>query len=77
MSEITFTETKIKRNRVSILISKMGFKPEPSYEKLKELNITMHRFNKIIENSVEMSSSEMFGFAKWLNVDIQELFENQ
>lgn len=77
MSEIQSSETVITRNRVAEIISKMGFKPEPSNERLKELNLTMHRFNKVIENTVELTSSELVNISAWLKVEIKDLFETK
>jgi len=77
MNKNLFNEVEITKNRVKELILKMGFKPEPTDEKLKELFLTRHRFTKILENNVELTSSELVNIANWLKVDIKELFEVQ
>jgi hypothetical protein len=35
--------------------------------------MTIHRFNKILDNKVELTLNEANGFANWLGVTIEEL----
>ncbi|MDR0713362.1 MAG: hypothetical protein LBF89_03770 [Bacteroidales bacterium] len=49
--------------------------PQPSF--LRELGMSMHRFNKIIRNDVEMSMSEALVFVRVLNCTLEELFYDE
>lgn len=45
----------------------------PTDEVLQTLDITIHRFNKILDNKVGLTLDEAAGFATWLGVTIEEL----
>lgn len=63
----------MQKNRVMAVITAMGFKPEPTEQKLSELRMTRHRFNKIIENEADLTTTELLALAAWLKVDIKEI----
>jgi hypothetical protein len=65
------------KNRIREIFTEKGFKEVvPTDQQLEIMNIeSLHRFNRIIENSgKEISSSEAFAFAKWLEVKLNDIF---
>ena len=61
-------------NCVKHILQKRGFKiAVPTDQVLQELDITLHRFNKILDNKVEITLTEAAAFANWLKVSIEEL----
>lgn len=62
-------------NTIQSLLMARGFKRVvPTDEVLQSLdNMTLHRFNKILDNKVKMTLEEAAAFATWLNVSIEEL----
>ena len=62
-------------NTIQSLLVARGFKKVvPTDEVLLALdNMTLHRFNKILENKVKLTLEEAAAFATWLNVSIEEL----
>jgi hypothetical protein len=73
-------KTQIKKhttmhNTIQSLFIAKGFKKVvPTDEILQALdNMTLHRFNKILDNKVKMTLEEAAAFATWLNVPIEDL----
>lgn len=69
-----------QKNKIrQIVREKFLLEPERPTEKLlKRLGITINRFNQIINNSgsKEMDAVEIQRFATWLQVPIEEIFDN-
>lgn len=69
-----------QKNKIrQIVREKFLLEPERPTEKLlKRLGITINRFNQIINNSgsKEMDAVEIQRFAIWLQVPIEEIFDN-
>jgi len=67
--------TTMHTNTIQSLLAARGFKKVvPTDEVLQALdNMTLHRFNKILENKVKLTLEEAAAFATWLNVSIEEL----
>lgn len=62
------------QNRINVILNQKGFKKyTPTVELLDSLDLTLHRFNKIIENKVDLTATEMHQFSKWLKVDVSDL----
>lgn len=64
----------ITQNLINTILNEKGFKKyTPTDSLLFKLDITVTRFNKIIENKAEMTASELQNFALWLDTPIQNL----
>jgi hypothetical protein len=66
------------KNRIKeILDARLGSSLRPSERTLQQLNVhTLHRFNKILNNKVDMTQAEIAAFKQWLHLDsFEELFE--
>ena len=62
------------KNLINQILNKRGFKKyTPTDELLSKMEITVTRFNKIIENKTEMTASELQKFSVWLDTPIQNL----
>lgn len=62
------------QNRINVILNQKGFKKfTPTDDLLLTLNISLTRFNKIVENKVELTASELQNFSNWLNTPIQDL----
>lgn len=68
------TQSGAHQNTIMHLINARGFKSiVPTDEVLQTLDMTIHRFNKILDNKVGMTLTEAAGFSTWLGVAIEEL----
>jgi nucleoside 2-deoxyribosyltransferase len=68
------------KNRIREILTEKGFKEVvPTDQQLEKMNIeSLHRFNRIIENSgKEISASEAFTFANWLSVKVNDIFAKE
>jgi hypothetical protein len=67
--------TTMHTNTIQSLLTAKGFKKVvPTDEILQALdNMTLHRFNKILDNKVKMTLEEAAAFANWLSVPIEDL----
>lgn len=66
------------KNRIREILTNRGYKEViPTDEQLERMNIeSLHRFNRIVDNSGKViTTEEAFAFAKWLGVEIIEIFE--
>lgn len=75
MSNNTENENKTTKNRVAQIVENMGFRPIPTELQLMKLNMTQHRWTKILNNTVDLTGTELVNIANWLKVDIKDLFE--
>lgn len=74
MNEITENQVK-NPNRIKEIITNRGFeKFRPTDAILEKIGITPHRFNKVIDNEVELTSQELIRIAEWLAVDLKEIY---
>jgi hypothetical protein len=65
------------KNRIREILELKGFKEVvPTDQQLETMNIeSLHRFNRIVENSGKViTSEEAFAFAKWLEVELIDIF---
>ncbi|WP_113636059.1 hypothetical protein [Nubsella zeaxanthinifaciens] len=61
-------------NSIKSILFERGFKSVvPTDSVLQTLDITLHRFNKILDNKTELTLTEANSFAEWLGVTIEEL----
>lgn len=68
------TQSGTHQNLIMQIISARGFKSVvPTDEVLQTLDMTIHRFNKILDNKVGLTFDEAAGFATWLGVTMEEL----
>jgi len=66
------------KNRIREILEAKGIKEVvPTDQQLEKMNIeSLHRFNRIVENSGKViTTEEAFAFAKWLEVDLNDIFE--
>jgi len=65
------------KNRIREILELKGYKEVvPTDQQLEKMNIeSLHRFNRIVENSGKViTSEEAFAFAKWFEVDLNDIF---
>lgn len=68
------TQSGTHQNLIMQIISARGFKSVvPTDDVLQTLDMTIHRFNKILDNKVGLTFDEAAGFATWLGVTLEEL----
>lgn len=72
------TEKIEAKNNIKQILNDRGFEAVTPTEKiLTGLNITIHRFNKIIDNKVVLTANELFYFSKWLKVPVSSILQYQ
>ena len=70
-------ETKtMPTNRISQILRNQGFENvRPTDNLLSHLGLTIHQFNRIVENKAQPTTAQMLAFKSWLKLDsIDELF---
>ncbi|MFD1632008.1 hypothetical protein [Pseudopedobacter beijingensis] len=64
------------KNRIKEVLNSKGFKTvTPTEAVLNSIGITLHRFNKIADNKVDVTAGELIGFSNWLNIPIDGLID--
>jgi hypothetical protein len=62
------------KNRIEEILNIKGFKNfTPTDQILKDFDMSLHRFNKIIGNRTEATTTELQMFSIWLDTPIQNL----
>jgi hypothetical protein len=65
-------------NNIKEILLGRGFKSvTPTDQVLQTLDVSMIRFNKILDNKTELTLTEANSFAEWLGVTIEELSPSQ
>ena len=67
------------KNRIKILIAdKFGMREfSPTDAQLEKLGIERGRFIRVTNNINKLTGLESVAFAKWLGVEVEELFEKK
>jgi hypothetical protein len=64
-------------NMILSILNARGYKSVvPMDDVLQTLDMTIHRFNKILDNKTELTLTEATGFANWLGITVEELTPN-
>ncbi len=62
------------QNTIKLILETRGYKSiVPTDDVLQTLDMTIHRFNKILDNKVGLTLDEAAAFSTWLGVAIEDL----